>query len=238
MGLFDREPTVRLPPNIIVMMERFGRHEIDVIGSRDDASEVFRVTQRPLIPLATSDPRGLIAALAEACIPAGGLAVYGADRTVVSLIGSSPNSPDWPRILDASIAFLRSQFVPPMRVAGYAWNRFIELGGTSNTWIALREPPSRQQASITPMADGEARIIIKMARAPDANVIFVRREGMDYVAFIDARWNDEDPTRSQSEWKRASDLYDLYLDVAWSTQVWHRADPELEPFFPAPKARI
>lgn len=220
------------------MMERFGRHEIDIMDSTDDGYEVFQATQQPLVSVANSDPEGFIRALADACVPVGGWPVYGADRTVVNLIPSMPQGPDWLRILDASIEFLRAHHVPPMRVAGYAWNRFIDCGGTSSTWIPLRQPPSRQTTTITPLDRDETRPIVKLAPAADANVILVRRDGDEYVALIDARWSDEDPTRSASEWKRVASLYDLYVDIAWSTQVWERADPELEPFFPAPKATI
>jgi hypothetical protein len=51
--------------------------------------------------------------------------VYGADRTVVNLIGSSPPGDDWLRILDVSIEFLRANYVPPIRVPPYAWKRFL-----------------------------------------------------------------------------------------------------------------
>jgi hypothetical protein len=238
VGLFTRRARGPLPTNILQMMERFGRHEIDVMGSSDDGYEVFEATQRPLIAAANSNPAEFIKTLADACVPVGGWPVYGADRTVVNLIGTTPESPDWFRILDGSIEFLRMHYVPPMRVAGYAWNRFIDTGGTAKTWLPLRDPPSRESAIITDLKPDEVRVIAKLAAADDANRILVRREGNDYVALIDARWSDEDSTRSQSEWKRAATLYDLYVDVAWSIQVWDRADLELEPFFPAPKATI
>ncbi len=238
MGFFKRKPDGPLPADIIAMMERFGRHEIDVLNSSDDGGALFQATQAPLLDAASRDPEGFIRALADVCVPVGGWAVYGADRTVVNLVGTSPPGPDWLRILDASNDFLRSNFVPPMRIPGYAWDRFIELGGTGNTWLPLRDPPSRETARLTPLAEGETRRLVKMDARPDSNVILAKRDGADHVALIDSRWSDDDPTRSQSEWKRAASQFELYLDVAWSTQTWDWADPEIEPFFPAPKALI
>lgn len=238
MGLFRHKPKGLLPTDILQMMERFGRHEIDIMGSQDDGYDVFKATQQPLITAANTDPAGFIRALADACVPAGGWAVYGADRTVVNLVGSSPPGDDWLRILDGSIEFLRTNYVPPVRVPPYAWERFVDSGGTANTWLPLRPAPDRAATRITAPGDGEVRRLVNLGPTPDANVVVLRRDGDHYVVLIDAPRSDDDPTRSQREWKRGTDLYDLYLDIAWSHQVWDWADPEIEPFFPAPKARI
>ena len=240
MRLFGKKPAgPRLPLDIAARMERFGRHEIDPVGSRDDASAVFAETQQPFLELSRTDPSALIQVLAEACLPVGGWAVYGAERTVVNLIGTDSPDPKWLTLLDGSIEFLRSNFVPPMRVAQYAWMRFVDNGGTSNTWLPLRSSPDRESTALTPLRPGEERRLLVMAPEQDANVILVREDGNgEVVAVVDARQSDDDPTRSQWEYKRAGDLHALYADVAWSCQVWHWCDPELEPFFPAPKARI
>jgi hypothetical protein len=108
MALFGRRARSPLPPDIAQMMERFGRHEIDIMNSSDDGYAVFQATQQPLLAMASSDPAGFIRALADTCVPVGGWAVYGADRTVINLIGSSRSGDDWLRILDASIEFLRA----------------------------------------------------------------------------------------------------------------------------------
>jgi Protein of unknown function (DUF2510) len=229
---------VKLPSAIVAMMERFGRHEIDTLRSSDDGYELFTATQEPLFAMATNDPAGFVKTLADQCIPVGGWAVYGAERTVVNLISTEPPAPDWPRLLDASLEFLRTNFVPPMRIPPYAWRRFVDTGGTPNSWVALRPPPDRSLAPITPLDPDETRIIAKLGPEPDANLVVVRQDGDSYVAEIDARWSDTDPTRSRSDFKVNVDLYDLYRDIGWETQIWDSADPELEPFFPAPKALI
>jgi hypothetical protein len=238
MGLFRRKPGGLLPPDILRMMERFGRHEIDIMGSHDDGYAVFKATQQPLIAVAGTDPAGFIRALADACVPAGGWVVYGADRTVVNLVGSSPPGDDWLRILDGSIEFLRANYVPPIRIPPYSWKRFLDNGGTANSWLSLRPAPDREATRITVLGDGEIRRLVKLGPATDANVVLLRRDGDHYVALIDARQSDDDPSRSRREWKRGTALYDLYLDVAWSCQIWDWADPEIEPFFPAPRALI
>jgi hypothetical protein len=240
MGLFKRDPSGRLPSDIVRRMERFGRHEIDPRASREDPVDLFEITQTPLVSLAATDPAGFIRELADACVPTGGFATFGADRTVINLVGVAPPGDDWFRILDSSLAFLWANFVPPMRVARYAWDRFLAMGGTGNTWLELRQPPARETAAITPLAEGEVRALIKVAPEPEANVILVRRDGDTYVGVIESAWSDEDPTRSRDDWpgKRSDDLYGLFVDLAWSTQSWDWAHPELEHFFPAPRALI
>ena len=247
MGFLNRTPANGLPRDIVPMMERFGRHEIDPLRSTDDGGAVFQATQQPLFPFAQANAAGFVRALADVCVPVGGWAIYGADRTVVNLVTddtvadlSRPPAAgsDWARILDGSIAFLRANFVPPMRVVGYQWAHFVEQGGTSNTWLTLNPPPSRETARITPLGPGEIRSLIKMGPEPDANVVMIRLEGKEFVAEVDARWSDEDPTRSRSELARAETQFDLYLDLGYRIQIWDTADPEMVPFFPAPKALI
>ena len=209
----------RLPPDILRMMERFGRHEINVMESTDDGYEVFQDTQQPLWTFASEDPGGFVRMMADACITAGGWAVYGAERTVLNLVSPTPTSDDWHRLLDASLGFLRANYVPPLRIPPYAWDRFVASGGTARTWVPLREPPAREAATITPFIDGKTRLLMRLGQAQDANRVLARKEGDEYVAFIDARQSDEDPTRTQWEYKRAHSPYDLYLEVGWSTQI-------------------
>lgn len=238
MGLFSRRRQEILPPNIIQMMERLGRHELDTAASREDPTAIWAQTLQPLVPAASGQPAAFVRALADTCVPVGGFTVYGADKAVVNLIGHHLQSDDWWRILDASLAFLRANLVPPMRVARYAWRRFIETGGTTDTWIPLRRPPSREEAALHPVTEGEARRLLVLGREPDANVVFVTREGGDYVAIIDAPRNSDDPRRVQDEWKRLPDQYDLYLEAGRSFQLWEWADPDIEPFMVTPRPLI
>jgi hypothetical protein len=238
MGIFSRKQRGLLPPDTLQMMERFGRHEIDVMSSSDDAYAVFQATQEPLFPVASDQPDLFIKELADVCVPIGGWVVYGAGRTVVNLVGIRPANPDWTRIVDATISFLRSNLVPPIRVRPYEWERFVQNGGTANTWLELRVPPTRDQSKISPLQIGEQRSVIRLSSDPNANMVIVERRAEGYVALIDAAWSDDDPTRSQKDWKSAESLYDIYSEVAWSSQVWDWVDSEIEPFMPTAKALI
>ena len=231
------QPSI-LARDIAVLMERYGRHDIDVTRSADDAADVFAATQQPLLQLALDGPERLVSELSERCAPVGGWAAYGAERTIVNLIGVPTPSAAWLRLLDASMAFLRENDVPPMRVPPYMWSHFLHTGGSANTWIPLRPPPDRATTRVAPLLDGEERPVVKLGPEPDANVVVVVRDGNVHRALVDSRQSDDDPTRVRTEWKEAVDLYDLYLDIAWTAQIWHSADAELEPFFPAPRARI
>lgn len=149
MGLFNRKQRGLLPANVVQMMERFGRHEIDPMGSADDGYAVFQATQEPLISASRTDPSAFISALADACLPVGGWAVYGADRTVINLVGTSPGGDDWLRILDASIESSdRTSYLPCgcRRTPGTDSSTRAELGtrGSSSArrptgaWLASR----------------------------------------------------------------------------------------------------
>lgn len=173
---FRRRPPSILPSNIVEMMERLGRHEIDITVSTDDPMAVWTHTQEPLVATASGQPANFVKALADACVPVGGFAVYGADKAVVTLIGNHLES--------------------------------------------------------------EARRVLVLGGQPDSNVLFVTRRGDDYVGIIDAPWSSDDPTRVQNEWKHFSDQYDLYLEAGWNFQLWHWADPDIEPFMVTPKPLI
>jgi len=231
-------PRGLLPAGVVQLMERFGRFRIDIFASNEDPGDLWDRIQQPIYEAGLKDREAVIRSLADTCIPVGGWAAYGAAEVVIDLWGPTPQGPDWPRLVDAAIDFFRANFVPPMRTPKYMWDRFTSTGGRSNTWLPLRPPPQREDAVITPLHEGETRRVLKLAPAPDANLILVRQQGDEYVAVIDAAWSNDDPTRSESDWKRAANLYDLFYELGWSTQVWDWAHPEMEPFIPAPRALI
>ena len=219
--------------------ERAAQNALDLTGNTDFGiwNEVFA----PLLEVARADPAGFCNRVAAECLNVPGYAQYGAEQLVCELVGMPDERPATPaatQVLDAAITFLRANFVPPMRVPNYMWTRFIDQGGTSNTWLELKQPPPRDSAHITPLESGETRKLLRMDPRETSNWVLARADGENYVALIDRRYSDEDPTRSQDEWKREASLYDLYLAVAWESQVWDWADPELVPFFPAPKALV
>lgn len=245
MGFFRRrqqEPAGNaLPPNIVSLMERFGRYEMDPEGSGEDSSKIWMETQSPLRPFATSDPEGFLIALAGAAVPVGGYAVYGASRTLFEFIKPPfDKHPAYIAIMTGAIQFLRANGVPPMRVRPYEWQHWADMGGTRETWLPRRPTPLRDEAPITSLRPGETRKVAQLISRPDSNIILVRqRDDGRYCALIDARQSDEDPTRSQWEWKSAESLYELYIEIGLSQQTptyWY--NPELEPYFPLPRPKI
>jgi hypothetical protein len=232
-----------LSGDIISMMERLGRYEFNPQASTDNPAEIGQLIG-DLYSSASADPGGFLVALAEAVLPVGGWAVYGASCTLWECFGSDIEAfrqhPSYNAIMSAAIDFLRANGVPPMMVKGYEWQYWVNNGGTSDTWVPRRPIPSQEEAPITALLPGESRRVAQLTSKPDSNVILVRRNGDGrYCALIDAKWSDEDPRRVQNEWKFAESLYELYIQIGLAMQVptyWY--DRELEPYFPLPRPRI
>ncbi|EIV93610.1 hypothetical protein [Frankia sp. QA3] len=240
MGWFSqgraRQGRNALPADVVELMERFGRCELDPAYTELDP---WGELQAPLTPFASADPAGFIDALAAAVLPVGGWAAVGAERTVWNLLtGEDRRGSAYDALLDATVEFLRRSGIPPMRVIAHHWEHWAGQGGTARTWLPLLAPPPRDQGRLTPLRPGEVRRIAQLTPEADANVILVRGGGDAYEAIVDSPWSDDDPRRCQSVLQTAPSLYDLYLGVAQSLQTppaWH--DPELGPYFPLPRPR-
>ena len=143
MGLFKKaDSTVgRLPANVVDMMVEFGRFEYDPQGSDVDGERVWSELQSPLLAFAQSDPAGFVDALAQATIPAGEWAIYGASRTVQNLLDPDFDSPAHDAIREASLQFLRKNGVPNSRLNGYEWRYWLSHGGRTEQWAVGRRPP-------------------------------------------------------------------------------------------------
>ena len=241
MGLFSRRSASQWPlpiPELVAAMERFGRHEYDPMRSSEDASWPYESIIAPLYPLASNDPQAFLEMLSEHVSSGGGWAAYGAGHAVWELVTSDVRASlkdhaAYNAVIDASLAFLRRNGVPPKRLTDYEWDHWVSQGGTVATWLPPRPLPPRDPSPITPLNDGEKRPIAQVGAESDSNVILVRHENGRYVASVDARWSDEDPRRGERDWKSAAALYDLYIEVANSLQTptpWH--DREMAPFFP------
>lgn len=233
-----------LPSDIVSTLERFGRHEWDWQAYGMSAEELGAL-MGGLYPVASANPDGFLQALAAAALPVGGWAVYGASRLVWELLspgrGSSiSQNPSYRAIMDDAIEFLRSNGVPPMKVRGYEWDYWIDKGGTRDTWAPRIRTPAPGEAPISVLGPGETRRVVQITSQPDSNVILVRQnEDGQYCALIDARQSDEDPRRTQWEWKTANSLYEIYIDIGLSMQTpTHWYDKELEPYFPLSRPRI
>jgi hypothetical protein len=248
MALFRRQgtrqaalPLRRLPDAMI----RFGRFEYYKNASGENASDIYRDIIAPMYEAASADPAVFVESLRHQTAGEGGWAAYGAAHLVWEVLSSDQlaqltDDSSYKAIAHASLEFLRASGAPPKMLTGYEWKHWIASGGTIDTWIPPRQLPSREAATISALRDGEVRPVARVSEEPDANVILVcRNPDGKYAALIDARQSDEDPQRSQSQWKLADDLYGLYADIGASLQTpppWH--DQDLEPFFPLPAPAI
>lgn len=245
MGFFRKRQDQRpdgysLPADIVDCVARFGRYEVDPEGSGEQGEEQGRM-MIDLYSFASAEPERFIADLADAVLPVGGWAVYGASRTVWELVTSPDKQhPAYKAIMDGAIAFLRSNGLPPMRVRGYEWDYWLDSGGTRDTWLPRRPIPSLAEAPITELQPGEVRRVVQITPQPDSNVIFVRQnDDGHYCGLIDAKQSDDDPRRTQWEWKSAASLHDVYVEIGLSMQTptyWH--DLELAPYFPLSEPTI
>ncbi len=146
MGFFSgrqRPPT--LPSDIVRMMERFGRYEFNPQASADNPEEIWQM-MGGLYPLASANPDGFLVALAEAVLPVGGWAVYGASRTTWELLSSSASArqhPSYNAIMNAALEFLRTNGVSLAMLRGYEREHWLASGGTINTWEPRIPTPSQ-----------------------------------------------------------------------------------------------
>jgi hypothetical protein len=243
MGIFGkRQKQSALPGDIVSKMERFGRYEFNPQANAGGAEDIWGL-MGDLYPIASADPEGFMAAIADAVLPVGGWAVYGASRTIWELLSPPTelrHNPSYNAIMNAAIEFLRTNGVPPMMVRGYEWEYWVNNGGTSDTWIPRRPTPSPDQAPISKLQPGEIRRITQLTSESDSNAILVRQNSDGrYCALVDAKQSDEDPRRDQWEWKSAETLYELYIQIGLAMKVptyWY--DRELELYFPLPRPRI
>ena len=228
-----------MPPTLTEQAIRFGKFEYDGIDSDDDAAEIAQEITIPLYQESQRDQAAFLRRLADEVAPAGGWAAYGADRLVWDLLTDSTlkESDDFRRVMVASIAFMRDNGVPPMKVRPYQWDHWVNQGGTHATWLPMRPPPDRNEAKLAPLRAGELR---RVATLVGGNFMLVRPESDEKVAIvIEGRRSDDDPSRVQWDYETHPSLYDAFVRIGLNQQVpcpWF--DPELEPFFPLPPSRI
>lgn len=249
MGLFSKR--TRLPKDVVSQMAIYGKIDwskascgrtgIELDPRALDSQAMWETYIRSYMELARADEDGFLTDLAQAVVPIGGWSAYGAERLLMDVVSGHPKDhPGYVQIMDASVAFLRSNGVPPMLVSGYEWDHWINSGGTIDTWINRRPLPPRESTVISPLAVGETRKVAQDTNYPGSNMTFVRADAPDSFAWVtEARYSDEDPTRSQWDNESATALYDLYIRIGFAAQIptcWY--DPELEPFFPLPQPSI
>jgi hypothetical protein len=239
MATFRRSPGVaRLPAEVAVTMERFGRFEFDPVGNDIDASSVWEELQSPLLEFSQWDPEQFAAELVAAVLPAGGFALYGAARTIWNLLGSDFRSPAYDTVRMAALEFFRANGVPSNRLSSDDWAFWQR--SRDEPWLVGRPRPTPETARITPLAPDELRRIARISAAFDSNVVYVRDSGSaGHVAVVEARKSHTDPARRRFDWLKAPTLHDLYVCVGEAFQVpVHWVAEELAPFIPLPPSRF
>jgi hypothetical protein len=230
----------QLPPDIIATMESFGRYSLGALRNPLDMGYIADRIIIPLFTIAQADQNAFLTALRDKTIPVGGWAVYGASRIMREVIAGEVNHPAFDELQAAGLRFLRERGVPNMQLTGYEWNFFLDHRQGAEPWLVGRPKPTPEEAPITELAPDELRRIAQLFPEADSNLVFVRRDPSGaYTAVLDRKWSDDDPTRSQDDWKTASTLNDLYWDIGCNFQVpTHWYHPEMGPYFPLPKPRL
>jgi hypothetical protein len=236
----DVSADVRLPPDIVTVMEGFGRYSFDPSDPHHAGVDPWESYIAAVWPFARDDPDGFSAALAERTLPRGGWAVYGAAHAVVELTDRADGTPAHRALMDASLRFLRGNGVPMTQLTGYEKAHWNNREGAFESWLAPRTPPEPGTARITPLLPREIRRVAQLENRPDANLYTVQL-GADgrHTVVIDARWSDEDPRRVRSVWHAENTLHDLYVEIGWSLQTPpHWQHEELTPYIPYARPRI
>lgn len=194
----------------------------------------------PMLHRCMADQDAFLNSLADIATQYGGLVSYGAEQLMIEVAYGRPDHPACRQIMDASIAFLRTSGIPPMKVTGHEWRHWTDSGGTVQTWVRWRPAPSESRARISPLVVGESRRVAQLRAAEDSNVFLVERaEDGRYRWIVDARRGDDDPTRTRWVHVTAGSLHELYVRVGLALQsppYWCHA--ELEPYIPLPRPAI
>lgn len=232
-----------LPHDIVPMMEMYGRGEFDPRGTGVGVDvDITRkgMVDPALYPIAQADPDAFVTALAAAVLPVGGWAVYGASRLIRSLLGSEYSTPAADMIFEAGLQWLRDNRVTNWSLSAYEWRFWQDHRGKTEPWIPTRPDYHPHEAPITELAIGEMRRVAQFWPKADSNVLYIRRnDEHSYVGVMDRRFSDEDPRRSQDEWKQAETLRSLYTEIGAGMQMFpYWCDSELEAFIPYSRPRI
>lgn len=218
-------------------LEEFGRYSIRKANASQAAVDRAMQLLVDTYPYAAEDPARFCADLRRLAEPPGGWASYGATHLIHEMLGGSEvHNSDYDALMQVSMAFLRSRWIPRMYVNGREEAWWSVHREPNEDWLVGRPAPSRESAIITPLAPDEVRRVAHMGPSANSNDILVKAtDDNRFESLIEGPYSEEDPRLSRYSWHSADTLYDLYLRVSealGSLPPW--CDPELEEFIPLP----
>jgi hypothetical protein len=163
----------RLPHDIGARFARYGRMELLGHDSGEDPMRVY-ASFAPIREYARAAPDAYAHEVLALAPPPSSWATYGAGRSTWGML-NLPRTPAVASLLDTSIGFLSAHGLPPKNVTGVEWSRWIESGGTNDSWLPIRTPPTPEQVVIPEIGVGQEVLLACTTSAADANRFLLRR---------------------------------------------------------------
>lgn len=234
------DPVV-LPGDIVEVLEAYGRQEFERLARCGTHSSTDGASNPPpdVASWALADPRDLVDALVAVCLPGGGWAAFGAVQAVPIGVGSERAEAGWLDLLDAAIDHVRDRRLPWWLVPPHLADRFEACGGDPMEWLPGRPTPDPSEVVVTCLGRDEVRVVVAMETQFGPTRVRVQLDGPVFRAGFED--GTVDPDTGTITWTcvgsvEMESLFDLFVDVAWSTSGWIGAwfHPELRPFLPYP----
>jgi hypothetical protein len=231
MGLFKRQLSGPLPPDIATQMEERGRVR-GGMRSEGPKNELTAAQDQLFTSLSQEEQEAYVDALAEAIVPIGGWALLGAADLLVQAVFEPDDYPAYVKLLLAAIELQRSVRVSDIALSTYE-TLFWRQHNPGREWLEPKLPPASAETQISPLAIGEELEVGRHTSSPTSNLVFVRRTAEDrYLAFVDQEVERGEPTKGRLEapMREADNLYDLFVFLGESpfANFWNHE--ELEPF--------
>jgi hypothetical protein len=227
-----------LPPNIVAIMERSGRHKIAPHSSGEPS--LLDPGWGPIIPIdfelkARSEPQAYVNALTEVIVPIGGWAVYGAAEFALDIMDHDLDNLAYRSLFVAGLEARREAQVPWVMLNSFD-QMYWQDAHPDEPWLPERQPPARDSASITPLEVHQERRVVQVSPGDYSRLIFITRPEPDqYVMLIEHP--QADGSRARGSMYEASTMYDAYAGLGRKVIAHFWNDPEFEPFckYVAPK---
>ena len=234
----DRSTHPLLPPNIVSIMERSGRHKIAPHSSGEPSP--LDPGWEPIIPFdveekARAEPQAYVDALAEVIVPVSGWAVYGAAELALDVMHHDLDNSSYRALFVEGLDVRRKAEVPWVMLNSFDHAYWSEAH-PDEPWLPERLAPAREAAKITPLKLHEERCVAQVSPGNDSKLMFITRPAPDlYVMMIEHP--QDDGSRVRGEMYKGSTLYDVYAGIGQRVIAHFWNDPEFEPFckYVAPK---